>query len=90
MTEKTKIATEQIANYLKIIMREKGIIASDIITKKGIHNSKVYSVLRMGKVSRPNYSIDTFIEVIGAIGIHLELHDLAQRSNLDMDKTGQN
>lgn len=89
MTEKTKIATEQIANYLKIIMKEKGITAFDL-EKKGIHNSKVYSVLRMGKVSRPNYSIDSFIEVIGAIGIHLEPHDLAKRSNLDMDKTGQN
>jgi len=37
-----------------------------------------------------NYTIETFVEVIGAIGIHLELHDLNKKSNLDLDKTGQN
>jgi DNA-binding phage protein len=89
MTEKSIIATEKIAEYLKEIMKDKGITTYQL-EQKGIHKNKIYSVLRMGKVSRPNYTIDTFIEVLGAIGIHLELHDLSKKSNLDLDKSGQN
>lgn len=89
MTEKSIIATEKIAEYLKEIMKDKGISSYDL-EQKGIHKQKIYSVLRMGKVARPNYSIDTFLEVLGAIGIHMEFHDLQKKSNLDLDKTGQN
>ena len=89
MTEKSIIATEKIAEYLKEIMKDKGITTYQL-EQKGIHKNKIYSVLRMGKVSRPNYTIDTFIEVLGAIGIHLELHDLSKKTNLDLDKSGQN
>ena len=89
MTEKTILATEKIADFLKEMMKEKGITTYDL-EKKGIHKSKIYSVLRMGKVMRPNYTIDSFIEILGAIGVHLEFYDLSERSNLDLDKTGQN
>jgi DNA-binding phage protein len=89
MTEKSIIATEKIAEFLKEIMKEKGVTTYQL-EQKGIHKTKIYSVLRMGNVARPNYTIETFIEVLGAIGIHLELHDLSQKSNLNLDKTGQN
>ncbi len=89
MTEKSIIATEKIAEYLKAIMNDKGITSYQL-EQDGIHKSKIYSVLRMGKVARPNYTIDTFIEVLGAIVVHLEFHDLQKKSNLDLDKTGQN
>lgn len=89
MTEKSIIATEKIAEFLKDIMKEKNISSYDL-EQKGIHKSKIYSVLRMGNVARPNYTIETFVEVLGVIGIHMELHDLSKRSNLDMDKTVQN
>ena len=89
MTEKSIIATEKIAEFLKEIMKEKGITTYQL-EQKGIHKTKIYSVLRMGNVSRPNYTIESFVEVLGAIGIHLELHDLSQKSNLDLDKKSQN
>ena len=89
MTEKSIIATEKIAEFLKETMKEKGITTYQL-EQKGIHKTKIYSVLRMGNVSRPNYTIETFVEVLGAIGIHLELHDLSQKSNLDLDKKSQN
>lgn len=89
MTDKSIIATEKIAEFLKETMKEKGITPYQL-EQKGIHKTKIYSVLRMGKVTRPNYTIDTFIEVLGAIGIHLELHDLQKKSNLDLDKKSQN
>lgn len=82
MTEKTIIATQKIADYLKLIMYEKNITAQDLITKKGIANQKVYSVLRMGKPRRPNYSINTFIEVLGAIGVHLEIQCDSNETNV--------
>jgi len=80
MTEKTIITTEKIADYLKIIMYEKNITAQDLI-KKGIANQKVYSVLRMGKPRRPNYSINTFIEVLGSIGVYLEIQCDSNETN---------
>lgn len=89
MTEKSIIATEKIAEFLKETMKEKGITTYQL-EQKGIHKTKIYSVLRMGNVSRPNYTIESFVEVLGAIGIHLELHDLSQKSNLDLDKKSQN
>lgn len=89
MTEKSIIATEKIAEFLKETMKEKGITTYQL-EQKGIHKTKIYSVLRMGNVARPNYTIETFVEVLGAIGIHLELHDLSEKSNLDLDKKGQN
>jgi len=90
MTEKSIIATEKkIAQYLKDIMNDKGITPYQL-EQKGIHKTKIYSVLRMGKVARPNYTIETFIEVLGAIGVHMEFHDLQKKSNLDLDKTSQN
>lgn len=75
MTEKTIVATQKIADYLKIIMYKKNITAQDLITKKGIANQKVYSVLRMGKPRRSNYSINTFIEVLEAIGVSLHIKE---------------
>ena len=78
MTYKTIIATDKIADFLKETMKEKGITSYQL-EQKGIHKTKIYSVLRMGKVARPNYTIDTFIEVLGSIGIHLELHYLQQK-----------
>ena len=89
MTEKTIIATEKIADYLKEIMKDKGITAYQL-EKKGIHKTAIYSVLRIGNHKNSNYTIESFIEVLGAIGVHLEFHDLQQKSNLDLDKTGQN
>jgi len=89
MTDKTIVATEKIADFLKELMKEKKISTYDL-EKKGISKNKIYSVLRMGNVQRPNYTIDTFIEVLGAVGVHMEFHDLGQKSNLDLDKTGQN
>ena len=89
MTEKSIIATEKIAEFLKEVMKENNISSYDL-EQKGIHKAKIYSVLRMGNVARPNYTIETFVEVLGAIGIHMELHDLRKKSNLDLDKTGQN
>jgi hypothetical protein len=83
MTEKTKIATEKIADYLKLIMKEKGISAQDIIND-GKNPQQVYSVLRIGNTPRPNYSIETFLDVISIIGIHLEFHDLQKKSNFDL------
>jgi|GEM_PF-2105344 DNA-binding phage protein len=88
MTEKSQIATEKIADYLRLIMQDKGITAYQL-EKKGIHKNAVYSVLRMGN-NKSNYTIQSFIEVLGAIGVHMELHNLGEKSNLDLDKTGQN
>lgn len=91
MDERTEIATQQIATYLKDIMKDKGITAQQIIDK-GVSKQQVYSVLRMGTTPRPNYSISTFINVLSKIGVHLELHDLSKRSNWDMihGKEGMN
>ena len=83
MDERTEIATTQIAEYLKDIMKDKGISAQNLIDK-GLSKQQVYSVLRMGKTPRPNYSISTFINVLSQIGVHLEFHDLAKRSNFDL------
>lgn len=83
MDERTQIAVEQIANYLKQIMKDKNISPQNLIDK-GINPQQLYSVLRIGKVARPNYSIETFLKVLSAIGINLEFHDLAQKSNLDL------
>lgn len=92
MTEKSIIATEKIAEFLKETMKEKGITAYDICKK--VNKNQVYSVLRMGDVNgknyKPNYSINTFLEVCGEIGVHIEFHDLRKKSNLDLDKSGQN
>jgi DNA-binding phage protein len=84
MDEATQIATEQIANYLKALMKEKNINAQNLIDS-GINTQQVYSVLRMGKTARPDYRISTFIKVLSVIGVHLEFHDLSERSNLDLN-----
>ena len=89
MTEKSEIAVTVIAEALKEIMKNKGLTSYQL-EQKGINKQQIYSVLRMGNVKRPNYSIETFIEVLGAIGVHLELHDLGQKSNLDLDKSRKN
>lgn len=83
MDGRTEIAVEKMADYLKDIMADKGITAQDLINK-GLNKQQVYSVLRMGNTPRPNYSISTFINVLSLIGVHLEFHDLAKRSNHDM------
>jgi DNA-binding phage protein len=85
----TVIVTEKIAEGLKLLMKDKGITAQDIINK-GMSRQQVYSVLRMGNTPRPDYKISTFIKILSLIGVHIEFHDLAKRSNLDLDKTGQN
>lgn len=70
--EKINTQTEKeitkIAEYLKIIMKNKGITANQIIVKNNLHNSKVYSVLRMGKFKK-NYTINTLLEVCNAVGV---------------------
>lgn len=83
MDERTEIAVTQIADYLKLIMQDKGITAQDLIDK-GLNKQQVYSVLRMGNTPRPNYSISTFINVLSQIGVHLEFNDLGKRSNWDL------
>ncbi|QLE02869.1 hypothetical protein HX109_15320 [Galbibacter sp. BG1] len=83
MDERTEIATDKIAEYLKSIMKEKGITAQDIIDK-GIGKQQVYAVLRMGNPKRPNYQISSFIKVLFVIGVHLEFHDLGKKSNQDL------
>lgn len=70
--EKRNTQTEKeitkIAEYLKIIMKNKGITANQIIVKNNLHNSKVYSVLRMCKFKK-NYTINTLLEVCNAVGV---------------------
>lgn len=83
MDERTQIATEQIANFIKLLMKKKGITAQMLIDQ-GISKQQVYSVLRMGNTPRPDYQISTFIKVISFVGVHLEFHDLNDRSNLDL------
>ena len=38
----------------------------------------------MGEPQRPNYTIETFVRVLSILNVHLELHDMHERSNLDM------
>jgi DNA-binding phage protein len=83
MDEPTQIATEQIANFLKALMKEKNINAQNLIDA-GINTQQVYSVLRMGKTARPDYKISTFLKVISVIGVHIEFHDINDKSNLDL------
>lgn len=95
MDQRTQIATEQMANYLKDIMKEKQLTAYKLQKKAdendiSITSQQIYSVLRMGNTPRPDYSISTFLKVLSLIGVHLEFHDLAQKSNLDLDIPGQN
>ena len=84
MDQQTQIATQKIADYLKAIMKEKNMVAQNLIDA-GINTQQVYSVLRMGETARPDYKISTFIKVLGQIGIHLEFHDLNNKSNLDLN-----
>ena len=83
MDERTQVATEQIANFLKELMKEKGVTAQKIIDA-GVSKQQVYSVLRMGKTPRPDYQISTFLKILSIIGVHLEFHDLAKKSIHDM------
>lgn len=86
MDERTQIATEQIANYLKALMKEKNMNAQNLIDA-GINTQQVYSVLRMGNTARPDYKISTFIKVLSIIGVHLEFHDINNKSNLDLTQS---
>jgi len=81
--ERTEIACQNIAEYLKELMKDKGVTAQHLINA-GMGKQQVYSVLRMGKVEKPDYKISTFIHALSLIGVHLEFHDLAKRSNLDI------
>lgn len=89
MTEKTIIATNIIAKYLNELMQEKGI-STYKLRQAGINAHALNSVLKRGNHKNKNYTIETFIEVLSQIGVHLEFHDLQQKSNLDLDKTDQN
>ncbi|WP_445458446.1 hypothetical protein [Flavobacterium sp. HNIBRBA15423] len=95
MDQRTQIATTVIANYLKEIMIDKKLTAYGLLKKAkenniSIEKQQLYSVLRMGKTPRPDYSITTFLKVLSLIGVHIEFHDLSEKSNLDLDKTSQN
>ncbi len=71
MKQETIKEVDEIANILKERMQNEEIKAFHI-EKKGISKQKIYSVLRMGKVARPNYTIETFIQVLNGIGIDLK------------------
>ena len=86
MDERTKIFIEQTSSFLKEMMIEKGLNANQLL-KKAKENSitlnqqQLYSVLNMGKPSRPNYSIETFVKVISLLGVHLDLTGNAPSKN---------
>ena len=84
MKDKNKISTEKIADFLKEIMKEKNLNANKILIKAQKNDIKLstqqlYSVLKMGRVVRENYTIETFLNVLSLIGIHIEFHDLAEK-----------
>jgi hypothetical protein len=57
---------EQIAKDLKEKMQKKGIKNKDII-KLGMPKIQLYSVLQIGKIHRPNYSIETYLKLLNLI-----------------------
>lgn len=84
LDERSEIAAQNIAEFLKDLMKKKGITPQGLIAT-GINKKQVYSVLRMGAVQRPDYQFSTFIKVLSAVGVHLELHDLSEKSNINLN-----
>ena len=64
--------TEKIAKEIKEIMKSEGMNAQALLNKK-IHQQKVYSVLKMGKLSKKDYRISTLISILDAIGAEIEI-----------------
>jgi len=87
MENPNKIATEKIAEFLKIIMAEKNLNANKIFEKSiksdiKLSKQQIYSVLKMGN-NDTNYTIDTLLNLMRIIGVHMEFHYLAKRNNFD-------
>ena len=72
MTKETTTATDNMANELKSLMVENSITAYQL-EKSGLPKHKIYSVLRMGKVQKPNYTIDTLISVLEKLELQLQI-----------------
>ena len=63
-----KKTPEYIATRLKEVLKKKEMNSQHLINA-GINANQVYSVLRMGKPSRPNYSINTLLKVMDVMDI---------------------
>ena len=62
MTVEIEKIKDDIAVFLKNAMKSKGIENKDLLFF-GINKQQLYSVLRIGKILRPNYSIETLIKI---------------------------
>lgn len=72
---KTERLVHQLANYLKKSMNDGGITANKLLETGQISKNQLYSVLRMGNPSRPNYSISTLAKVLSLLNLEVELHE---------------
>lgn len=76
METRTEIELIKIGKMLGDKIKKKGINAQNIHYNSELNKQQVYAVLRMGKSFRPNYSIETFIKVLKAIGVRLDFKDI--------------
>jgi len=88
MENPNKIATEKIAEFLKIIMAEKNLNANKIFEKSiksdiKLSKQQIYSVLYMENNDSIN-TIDTLLNLMRRIDGHMELRYLAKRNNFDL------
>lgn len=63
---------EKIADKLKNEMTKQGITAYRLLKENPLlHKQQLYSVLRMGRTKRPEYTIGTLIKVCDLLSIKL-------------------
>lgn len=89
MDQKTEIFTNAVGEFLRNLMKERGLTANAIVEQHPINKQQLYAVLRMGSPARPNYTIETFVKVLGILDVHIEFHDKHERSNFDLLPPGQ-
>lgn len=84
MDKRTEIFADKVAEFLRDLMDKRGVTANQILATGKINKPQLYAVLRMGNPQRPNYSIETFVKVLSILQVHLEFHDLKEKSNFDL------
>ena len=69
MDKKTEIFVDVVGDFLRDLMKDRGITANHMIVNHGIDKQRLYAVLRMGDPRFPDYRISTLVKVLGILDV---------------------
>jgi DNA-binding phage protein len=75
LNDYTLFETDQVAEFLKELMEEKGISMYALSKKTGLSKEIIYNILRIQGRER-DYSFGSILTIMRALGVHIELSEL--------------